>query len=299
MDSVRRDRRAKALLPEVPFIETIPEDVQCQICLGASMEATVTEDCGHLFCRDCIETAMERKKECPVCRAALSLAELRKDVRAQRRVMSLTTACFNKRSGCPWKGVYSDLEKHNDKCEFATVKCPFAQHGCDAIVTRKSVQDHMTTSVPQHLLLVCNAVTRLSEENLAMQQELELLQREDVRFVWIIPNFEAKKGPLYSRKFSARGHFWYLGVDFEGPDQHAGVYLFAEGHTRRVDFKLLLYNQDSARDKVHQVNDWAPDYKGKGWGPLKFIDRSTIASSGFVVNGCVRIGAELESEPFD
>ena len=62
------------------------------------------------------------------------------------------------------------------------------------------------------------------------------------RFIWVIPNFESKRGPVYSRKFTAKTLQWYLGVDFEGPDQHAGVYLFAEGHSRRVDFKLILFN---------------------------------------------------------
>lgn len=134
---------------------------------------------------------------------------------------------------------------------------------------------------------------------MCITQELELLHREDYRFVWIVPNFETKKGPLYSRKFLAKGLMWYLGVDFEGPDQHAGVYLFAEGHSKRVDFKLVLYNSDPGKDKIHIVNDWAPDYKGKGWGPLKFVDRANLSGTGFIVNGCVRIGAEIESEPFD
>jgi hypothetical protein len=165
-------------------------------------------------------------------------------------------------------------------------------------VTRKTLQDHIQQNIAMHLTLACLALTRLTEESMAMQHELELLQRDD-RFIWVVPNFEAKRGPLYSRKFSAKGYFWYLGIDFEGPEQNAGVYLFADGHNRRVDFKLFLFNQDPSKDKVHLVNDWAPDYKGKGWGPLKFIDRTTNAPSGYIVNGCIRVGAEVDGEPFD
>lgn len=299
--SITTSRRSKLLYSrdEVIFCDPVSEDLQCQICLGPAIEAVVTEECGHLFCRECIVMAMERKKECPVDRLPLTFSELRKDVRTQRKIMSLTTSCINKRSGCMWQGEFSDLDKHVEKCEFAMVKCPFAQHGCDASLTRKTMAEHIASSTPQHVLQLCHALNKLQEENVALQQEMELLHREELRFVWAIPSFEQKKGPLYSRKFFAKGYLWYVGVDFEGPDQHAGVYLFAEGHTKRVDFKLILFNQDPSKDKVHMVNDWSHEYKGKGWGPLKFIDRATIASTGFLVNGCVRIGTDIEGEPFD
>ena len=149
-----------------------------------------------------------------------------------------------------------------------------------------------------HMSLTSSVLTRLTEENIALQQEVELLQRDD-RFVWVIPHFEQKRAPLYSRKFMCKAHYWYLGVDFEGSDDFAGVYLFAEGHTKRVNFKLILYNADSSKDKVHVVNDWAVDYKGKGWGPLKFVNRSLSVQTGFLVNGCIRIGVEIEAQPFE
>ena len=284
---------------EVPFCETVPEDLACGICFQAAADPVVTEECGHLFCRECITMALDRKKECPIDRSPLTVNELRKDVRTYRKVMALNVFCLNKRGGCQWKGAYSDLEKHCERCDFAPMRCPFAAHGCEYAATRKNLTEHLNATVAQHLLYVCATTTRLVEENTALQQEVDLMQRDDQRFVWVIPNFEAKKGPVYSRKFSARGLMWYLGVDFEGPDQHAGVYLFAEGHQRRVDFKLILHNVDPQRDKVHIVNDWASDYKGKGWGPLKFIDRATIAQAGFVVNGCVRVATEIDSDPFE
>lgn len=284
---------------DVPFCDTVPVDLQCAICMQAANEAVVTEECGHLFCRVCVSRALDRKKECPVDRTPLTNEQVRKDVRTQRKVQALSVFCYNKRGGCVWKGCLSDLERHVEKCEFATVKCPFMAHGCDAVVTRKSLTEHIQGTDVSHLLLLCNSLSKLQEENTALQQEVALLQRSDERFIWVIPNFETKRGPLYSRKFIAKNVQWYLGVDFEGPDQHAGVYLFAEGHTRRVDFKLILFNVDPASDKVHTVNDWSIEFKGKGWGPLKFINRSNLENTGFLVNHCVRVGVEIEREPFE
>jgi hypothetical protein len=284
---------------EIPFVDSVPDDLQCGICFCAAVEPVVTEECGHLFCRDCIMTALERKKECPIDRLALTQNDVRKDIRAARKIQALTVQCYNQKAGCTWMGVYSDLDRHAERCELASVKCPFSVHGCDAVVSRKTLPDHMSSSMNAHLLLLCQVTSRLADENVMLQQELDILQREDMRFIWVITNFESKRGPVYSRKFIARGLQWYLGIDFEGPEKHAGVYLFAESHTKRVDFKLILFNTDAARDKVHIVNDWAADYKGKGWGPLKFIDRSNLASSGFISAGCVRIGVEIDAEPFE
>eukprot|EP01006_Ploeotia_vitrea_P047453 TRINITY_DN67129_c7_g3_i1.p1 TRINITY_DN67129_c7_g3~~TRINITY_DN67129_c7_g3_i1.p1 ORF type:complete len:286 (+),score=3.14 TRINITY_DN67129_c7_g3_i1:69-926(+) len=284
---------------DVPFVDTVPVDYQCGICFNAAKDAAVTEECGHLFCKQCILQALERKKECPVCRTPLSYELVRKDVRTQRKILGLPVFCFNKKGGCAWKGCLSDLDKHCDKCEYATVKCPFTPHGCEFVVTRKTLSDHIQTNSTSHLLLLCTALAKLQEEVMAIQQELDIIQRSDERFIWVIANFESKRGPVYSRKFTAKGLLWYLGVDFEGPDQHAGVYLFAEGHTRRVDFKLILFNIDPNKDKIHTVNDWSVDFKGKGWGPLKFINRTNLEDTGFLVNNCVRIGVEVESDPFE
>eukprot|EP01012_Entosiphon_sulcatum_P064613 TRINITY_DN9343_c0_g1_i1.p1 TRINITY_DN9343_c0_g1~~TRINITY_DN9343_c0_g1_i1.p1 ORF type:complete len:305 (+),score=33.49 TRINITY_DN9343_c0_g1_i1:39-953(+) len=297
----KRDSRSEGIGPtfDIPFCTTIPEDLQCGICLHAARDAVVTEECGHLFCRQCICVALERKKECPVDRTPLSVDHIRKDVRTQRKIQALNVYCNNKKGGCLWRGCLSDLEKHTEKCDFATVKCPFTTHGCDAVITRKTLTEHIQNNVTSHLLLLCNALAKLQDENMALQQELDILQRSDERFIWVIPNFESKRGPVYSRKFTAKGLQWYMGVDFEGPDQHAGVYLFAEGHSRRVDFKLILFNIDPTRDKVHTVNDWSLEFKGKGWGPLKFINRTNLEETGFLVSNCVRVGVEIESDPFD
>ena len=120
------------------------------------------------------------------------------------------------------------------------------------------------------------------------------------RFVWVIPQFNsAHNRPLYSRKFFAKGYQWYLGADFDDAGDHAGVYLYAEGHTKRINFRLLQFHVDPSKDQVHVVNDWAPSFKGKGWGPLKFINRRTIATTGFLVKGCLRVGVEMDAEAYD
>lgn len=120
------------------------------------------------------------------------------------------------------------------------------------------------------------------------------------RFIWVIPSFSTKRSdPVYSREFFAKGYRWYLGVDFDEMDDHAGVYLFAEDHAMRANFKLILFHSDPSKDIVHVVSDWTVQYKGKGWGPLKFVDRRAIQNHGYIDKGCIRIGVEMDGEPYE
>ncbi|XP_076874714.1 putative E3 ubiquitin-protein ligase DTX3 [Brachyhypopomus gauderio] len=40
----------------------------CSICMGEMVEKTTLEQCGHSFCRSCLDQAFQVKKACPVCR---------------------------------------------------------------------------------------------------------------------------------------------------------------------------------------------------------------------------------------
>ncbi|CBZ23651.1 hypothetical protein, unknown function [Leishmania mexicana MHOM/GT/2001/U1103] len=118
------------------------------------------------------------------------------------------------------------------------------------------------------------------------------------RFVWVITEMASRQAPCYSRSFTSHGLPWYVGIDTTASREQCGVYLFTEGHEHRVDFRVILYHEDPARDVVHVVRDWQDDYIGKGWGPLRFINRFTLEQDGFLVNGCLRVGIEVLSGPY-
>ena len=90
--------------------------------------------------------------------------QIRKDVRAQRKINSLRVYCGNRESGCTWEGDLSDHPAHARHCEFCLVKCPFEEHGCTAVITNKTCDAHMQEAAMAHALLMCNAVTALKGE---------------------------------------------------------------------------------------------------------------------------------------
>jgi hypothetical protein len=87
-------------------------------------------------------------------------------------------------------------------------------------------------------------------------------------------------------------------IDFDESLQYSAVYLYASGHTKRVNFEFMLFNQDPAKDEVLQIDDWHVDFKGKGWGNKRFVDRLTLAESGFVIDGRVTLGVRLVGDPY-
>ncbi|KAI8923881.1 hypothetical protein BC831DRAFT_513833 [Entophlyctis helioformis] len=65
------------------LVKSLNTDFKCPVCLGILSNTTVTSDCLHRFCRDCIVSSLRfGKKECPTCRAkCASKRSLRPDVR--------------------------------------------------------------------------------------------------------------------------------------------------------------------------------------------------------------------------
>ena len=51
------------------------EKWKCPICCERLKKPTLTY-CGHIFCRDCIKTWLERKSKCPMCNRVLRQSEL-------------------------------------------------------------------------------------------------------------------------------------------------------------------------------------------------------------------------------
>ena len=45
---------------------------QCSICLEVSDGEQITTECGHVFCKECIETHLQISNQCPICRQIIT-----------------------------------------------------------------------------------------------------------------------------------------------------------------------------------------------------------------------------------
>uniref|UniRef100_A0A1B6HXC4 E3 ubiquitin-protein ligase CHFR n=1 Tax=Homalodisca liturata TaxID=320908 RepID=A0A1B6HXC4_9HEMI len=62
-----KDKAAEKLKRD---IEVLEEELQCSICAELFIEPTVL-NCGHMFCKTCIDEWKTKKKICPMCRAKI------------------------------------------------------------------------------------------------------------------------------------------------------------------------------------------------------------------------------------
>lgn len=64
-----------------------PDDDLCPVCMDAYQEPAVTR-CNHWFCRDCIETSLDFRPRCPMCRNSHVKSQLRLGVTSSYSALS-------------------------------------------------------------------------------------------------------------------------------------------------------------------------------------------------------------------
>jgi hypothetical protein len=104
--------------------------VQCNICHEVLREPRSCH-LGHLFCRGCIERWLVKHATCPVDRSSLTVQALvvpalAKELTGRLKVASPNEA-VGRRKGCPWTGVFDEIEGHMKVCEFRIVPCKWCK----------------------------------------------------------------------------------------------------------------------------------------------------------------------------
>lgn len=140
--------------------------------------------------------------------------------------------CPSRPVTCPNEcGVYPerrDLQQHLcNECQMATVKCQFSCYGCDAVVKRKDMPDHLTKAVVNHLSLQsehcrsCFAryenrlkdceekIASLEMENASLKSTLQSLKREQ-EVSACVDKPSGNNKPTHAVTVSSGSHPWRL-----------------------------------------------------------------------------------------
>ena len=116
------------------FLNPILKRHECPICLHVMRDPVQTE-CGHLFCRGCLEPVLinTSRSVCPICKIAISTEQVRgfyiscacfltnymyvhlcqkvfPDNACRREILSLEVYCDASTNGCPWTGALRLIE---------------------------------------------------------------------------------------------------------------------------------------------------------------------------------------------
>ena len=127
-----------------------PDRLVCIICQLPSRDPHLTDCCGVIYCKSCLERAQQKttvSTACAHCRAEKFNSMINKQ--ANREIKSLRIYCTNKGKGCKWQCELKDINNHlgnSDGCQFEKVKC---SNECGVMIERRKLTGHVETECPR------------------------------------------------------------------------------------------------------------------------------------------------------
>ena len=123
------------------FVDTPPDHTVCTICHLPSRNPHLSECCGHVFCKSCLDARASSCTNCPVCIGAKLVTFYSEKI--DQEVKKSKVYCTNKKKGCKWIGELKDLachHKNSDGCKCVVVKC---SNDCGMMLQRKKINKHL------------------------------------------------------------------------------------------------------------------------------------------------------------
>jgi hypothetical protein len=120
--------------------QRIVQDYRCPLCLGIYLNPVV-DQCGHVFCKNCIIKYMETESKCPFSQWNLDQNLLNKIVLVNDILEKQFVLCKNRIYYCNWVGKLIDLENHQgEECSRQVLKCPHDR--CPDSIFREDLKCH-------------------------------------------------------------------------------------------------------------------------------------------------------------
>ncbi len=107
----------------LPQNASILKDFTCTLCKGIFFDPIFVE-CGHSFCKECINISIEIIDLCPICNKQISKDNFKDAIYYHKVINKQDVICKNKILGCSWTGKLSDREQHLENyCEKRIIDC--------------------------------------------------------------------------------------------------------------------------------------------------------------------------------
>lgn len=112
---------------EAKFVHPILKRHECPICLFA-MRNPVQTECGHLFCRECLDPVLKSHHPvCPLDKEEISQEGIFPDNACRREILNLEVGCNFVAGGCTWVGRLKDVEvrRGGASCVHGGTRCVY------------------------------------------------------------------------------------------------------------------------------------------------------------------------------
>ncbi|XP_065916372.1 TNF receptor-associated factor 3-like [Dysidea avara] len=116
----------------------VRDGLTCSYCELMLKDAVQTTETGLRFCKGCFEKA----RNDPKFTTELDPDDkVWPDFAVKREIANLKVKCENYETGCDWTGLFKDLMKHLDACQFVTMECK--NPGCGEQVLLSELEVHL------------------------------------------------------------------------------------------------------------------------------------------------------------
>ena len=127
-------------------LANVSKHLYCCICEEIFNNPIRTKECGHTFCKTCLQKWVKYNKNCPLCRKNIVFKNTKRDNIAYNIINDLEVFCNN---NCPWKGNLSELKKHLKKCNLNpnkinnTIKEALKNNKSKSLVINSNITDNL------------------------------------------------------------------------------------------------------------------------------------------------------------
>ena len=109
----------------------------CLICSGVFVDPLQIHNCGHIFCKPCIDNL----EICPLDNTLIQKETLYRDKFIEAKINEMEIKCPLFSRGCIWIGPLITGREHLETCGYVNVTCRL---GCEKIMMRKILDNHET-----------------------------------------------------------------------------------------------------------------------------------------------------------
>ncbi len=97
------------------FAEQVEDYLKCGVC-NKVMHNPCATNCGHVFCKDCLQSWIEYYGVCPNRCGEVELQQVTRPLHIEKRISGLLVRCKYVRLGCNIKLALLDKTKHEINC---------------------------------------------------------------------------------------------------------------------------------------------------------------------------------------
>ena len=158
-------------------LSTGRESGECQFVV---IECPLSEECKEHFLRKNLLNHIEnlckyRQVQCMYCGYASTYQKVA--ILHPNKCTKYPLVCPNKCSGQTYPR--DQLHTHLASCPEEEVDCTFSEMGCKEKVKRQDLQEHLTTNLLQHQMVMCQAFKEMKKEKQEIEEQLDSLKRRE------------------------------------------------------------------------------------------------------------------------